>query len=50
MANGETVCQVDVLPNPTAVYLDDKLYVRDGNGTFELTGPRLEAWLRNRNK
>jgi len=46
--DGKTVCQVDASPNPNAVYLDEKLYVRDGNGTIELTGPRLEAWLRSK--
>ncbi len=48
MADAKTVCQVDVTPNPHAVYLDDRLYVRDGNGTIELAGPQLEAWLRSR--
>lgn len=48
MPEGKTVCRVDVSPNPNPVYLDDKLYIRDGNGTIELTGPKLEAWLRSK--
>ena len=48
MADARTVCQVEVPPISSAVYLDDKLYVRDGNGTVELAGPRLEAWIRSR--
>ena len=46
--DGKTVCRIDVLADPRAHYLDNKLYVRFGNSTEELTGRDLEDWLRQR--
>jgi hypothetical protein len=44
--DGKTVCRIDVPADPRACYLDNRLYVRLGNSTEELTGRDLEDWLR----
>ena len=47
--DGKTVCRIDVPADPPrAHYLDNRLYVRLGNSTEELTGRDLEDWLRGR--
>ena len=46
---GKTVCRIDVPADPRGHYLDNRLYVRLGNSTEELTGRDLEDWLRGRN-
>lgn len=46
--DGGTVCLIDAAADPMPHYLDNKLYVRLGNSTEELTGRDLEDWLKKR--
>jgi len=46
--DGKTVCRVQAPASVTPHYLDNKLYVRFGNSTEELTGRDLEDWLKGR--
>ncbi len=43
--DGKTVCRIDVPAERAPHYLDNKLYIRLGNSTEELTGRDLEDWL-----
>ncbi|QQS33860.1 MAG: putative DNA binding domain-containing protein [Acidobacteriota bacterium] len=44
------VCRIDVEPNPAVTFLDGKdVYVRTGNRTEKLEGPRLAEWIQTRN-
>jgi hypothetical protein len=46
---GKTVCRIDVHSDPSPHYLDNRLYVRLGSSTEELTGRDLQNWLQQRN-
>ena len=46
--DGKTICRIDVRLDKNPHHLDDKVYVRDGNATLELTGPATTAWLAKR--
>ncbi len=48
VVDGKTVCRIDVPTNSRAHYLDNKLYIRLGNSTEELTGRDLADWLQQR--
>lgn len=48
VVDGKTVCRIDVPADPRPHYLDNRLYIRLGNSTEELTGRDLEDWLRQR--
>ncbi|MBA3725798.1 MAG: putative DNA binding domain-containing protein [Armatimonadetes bacterium] len=39
------ICRVVVTPGPSPHYLDNKLYIRLGNSTEELTGKAMQDWL-----
>ncbi|WP_395094553.1 Eco57I restriction-modification methylase domain-containing protein [Armatimonas sp.] len=43
-----TVCVITVSPALGATYLDDKVYLRDGNRTVELSGRELVEWSAKR--
>ena len=45
---GQRVCRVDVEPDGAIYHLDEKIYVRDGNRTIELTGAALTHWIQTR--
>lgn len=45
---GKTICRIHAPAEAAPHYLDNKLYVRLGNSTEELTGRDLEDWLRGR--
>lgn len=46
--DGKTVCRIDVSASRRPFYLENKLYVRFGNSTEELTGRSLQDWLETR--
>ncbi len=46
--DGKTVCRIDAPAERAPHYLDNRLYVRLGNSTEELTGRDLEDWLTGR--
>lgn len=48
IVEGTTVCRVDMVPSGEIFHLDDKIYVRNGNETIELTGADLTHWIRRR--
>ena len=48
VVDGKTVCRIDVPAEPRPHYLDNKLYIRFGNSTEELTGRELADWLQQR--
>jgi hypothetical protein len=48
--DGKTVCRVDAPSSAAATYLENRLYVRLGNSTEELTGRDLQDWLMSRGR
>ncbi len=43
--DGRMICRIDVPAESSAHFLDNKLYIRLGNSTEELTGRDFEDWL-----
>lgn len=46
--DGKMICRVSVPASPVPHYLDNRLFIRFGNATEELTGRDLQDWLEKR--
>lgn len=43
--DGKPICRIDISKATKPVYLDNKLYIRNGHETIELTGRSHQDWL-----
>jgi hypothetical protein len=48
--DGKTICRVQVPASRTPHWCDDRLFIRFGNTTEELTGSKLKDWLDKRGR